>query len=179
MKFGKYLEAEQVPEWAKMYADYHGLKRQIKAVAAAMARQQLQQRHTSAERMSLIRRASTYLGYDSIQTGASPLSSDSASLGAAAQTGGAASTSSAGLRSRLGSCASHGSEAGCSHFGNIVSATPQIAMTMSAGNSGKVAATPAELAQRANIKIPLSAQDSFTEGIRMRRSPVASHCVSA
>ncbi|KAJ2358056.1 hypothetical protein GGF43_001084, partial [Coemansia sp. RSA 2618] len=56
MKFGKYLEAEQVPEWAKMYVDYHGLKRAIKAIAAAMANQQ---RQTSAERMSLIRRAST------------------------------------------------------------------------------------------------------------------------
>ncbi|KAJ2404957.1 Signal transduction protein [Coemansia sp. RSA 1935] len=178
MKFGKYLEAEQVPEWAKMYVDYHGLKRSVKAIAAAVANQQ---RHTSPERMSLIRRASTYLGYDSLQASdsISPFSSDGSS-GPNAPTSGAATASSAGqsLRSRMGSCTSHSSEAGCSHFSSIVSASPQIAMSMSAGNSGKVATTPTELAQRANIKIPLSAQDTFTEGIRMRRSPVATNCMS-
>ncbi|KAJ1659647.1 Signal transduction protein, partial [Coemansia sp. RSA 25] len=52
-------------------------------------------------------------------------------------------------------------------------------MSMSAGNTGKVAATSLELAHGANIKIPLSAQDSFTEGIRQRRAPIATDCISA
>ncbi|KAJ2369714.1 hypothetical protein IW150_005087, partial [Coemansia sp. RSA 2607] len=36
MKFGKYLEAEQVPEWGKMYVDYKGLKKQAGIIAKAI-----------------------------------------------------------------------------------------------------------------------------------------------
>ncbi|KAJ1859965.1 hypothetical protein LPJ57_006814, partial [Coemansia sp. RSA 486] len=66
MKFGKYLEAEQVPEWEKMYVDYKGLKRQVKAVAAALSKGA----GTGDEQVSLLRRASTYLGYSSFSPGA-------------------------------------------------------------------------------------------------------------
>ncbi|KAJ2814975.1 hypothetical protein GGI24_006204, partial [Coemansia furcata] len=66
MKFGKYLEAEQVPEWAKMYVDYGGLKKIIKTVAAAIEKRGPV---PTEERLSLLKRASTYLGYDSFATG--------------------------------------------------------------------------------------------------------------
>ncbi|KAJ2885452.1 Signal transduction protein [Coemansia aciculifera] len=188
MKFGKYLEAEQVPEWAKMYVDYDGLKQIIKTIAVAI------EKHGPApteERLSLLRRASTYLGYDSLAIGsptAAGVDGDSAAPGQPPSTGGnaAVSASASGSKQALqGTSADrdgHCSRANCvkcSHFRSIVSASPQIAMDMSAGNTGKVSATPLELAHGANIKIPLSAQDSFTESIRQRRAPISIDCISA
>ncbi|KAJ2242714.1 hypothetical protein GGI13_006865, partial [Coemansia sp. RSA 455] len=189
MKFGKYLEAEQVPEWAKMYVDYDGLKQIIKTIAAAI------EKHGPApteERLSLLRRASTYLGYDSLAIGspttAAGVEGISAAPGQPPSTGGnaAVSASASGSKQALqGASADRGGHCSrpncvkCSHFHSIVSASPQIAMNMSAGNTGKVSATPLELAHGANIKIPLSAQDSFTESIRQRRAPISTDCISA
>ncbi|KAI9479335.1 hypothetical protein BX667DRAFT_256353 [Coemansia mojavensis] len=182
MKFGKYLESEQVPEWAKMYVDYDSLKHSVKVIAAAIANHN---RQVPAERMSLIRRASSYLGYNSMQTSELPISPNGTHPGQPqcpnAQTGSVAGAAPRqGLRSRMNSCVSQCAEGGgCSHFGSIVSATPQIALTMSAANSGKVAATPVELAHQANIKLPPSAQDAFAGGIRARHTTSSSSCVSA
>ncbi|KAJ2019799.1 Signal transduction protein [Coemansia sp. S680] len=189
MKFGKYLEAEQVPEWAKMYVDYDGLKQIIKTIAAAI------EKHGPApteERLSLLRRASTYLGYDSFAIGspttAAGVEGISTAPGQPPSTGGnaAVSASASGSKQALqGASADRGGHCSrancvkCSHFHSIVSASPQIAMNMSAGNTGKVSATPLELAHGANIKIPLSAQDSFTESIRQRRAPISTDCISA
>ncbi|KAJ2112979.1 Xenotropic and polytropic retrovirus receptor 1 [Coemansia sp. RSA 922] len=189
MKFGKYLEAEQVPEWAKMYVDYDGLKQIIKTIAAAI------EKHGPApteERLSLLRRASTYLGYDSLAIGspttAAGVEGISTAPGQPPSTGGnaAVSASASGSKQALqGASADRGGHCSrancvkCSHFHSIVSASPQIAMNMSAGNTGKVSATPLELAHGANIKIPLSAQDSFTESIRQRRAPISTDCISA
>ncbi|KAJ2160320.1 Signal transduction protein [Coemansia sp. RSA 552] len=190
MKFGKYLEAEQVPEWAKMYVDYQGLKRATKAIATAL---DAQRRPVPEEQRSLIRRASTYLGYGSLETGGAPSPPSCAQGSPNSRPGGVSAASTAivpssggdgsgrGPRSGSGSFAtqcSNGGCTGCSHFGGVVSATPQIALSMSAGNTGKVAATPTDLAQKANIKIPLSARDAFTEGFRKRKGPVAENCVS-
>ncbi|KAJ2232021.1 Xenotropic and polytropic retrovirus receptor 1 [Coemansia sp. RSA 485] len=182
MKFGKYLEAEQVPEWEKMYVDYKGLKRQVKAVAAALSKGA----GTGDEQVSLLRRASTYLGYSSFSPGAveaaagnslsttpapfprSPSEQISPEIAIASEES---------LRRELENDAECCSRVGCTkcaHFGSIVSASPQIAMNMSAGNMGKVASTSMALAHDANIKIPISAQDSFTNSIRHRRLPVAS-----
>ncbi|PIA17821.1 EXS-domain-containing protein [Coemansia reversa NRRL 1564] len=168
MKFGKYLDAEQVPEWAKMYVDYVGLKRAVKSIAGAIANQKLP---LSSERMSLIRRTSEYLGYSSIQN--SGLSQLPKSISAPSTDLHLAPEETTSCCSDIAECS------GCGHFGRIVSASPQIAMNMSAGNSGRVATTSMELAHGANIKIPMSAQDTFTEGIRMRRGPVANNCISA
>ncbi|KAJ2779756.1 Signal transduction protein [Coemansia javaensis] len=163
MRFGQYLEAEQVPEWAKMYVDYAGLKQAVGVVAAAVASQR---RGAPGERMSLLRRTSQYLGYSSFQAG------DGAALQpATAPTPPTPPAPKCGPRR----C----SEGGCSHFGGIVSATPQIAMRMSAGNSGRVSGSSPELAQCASIKLPLSARDSFTEGAWVRRAPAARDCISA
>ncbi|KAJ2796536.1 Xenotropic and polytropic retrovirus receptor 1, partial [Coemansia helicoidea] len=163
MKFGKYLVAEQVPEWAKMYVDYVGLKRAVAAVAAAVARQQQQRQAVAGERMSLLRRTSTYLGYSSFTApDAPPARSPPAHSSPATQCS-------------SGSCG----DTGCNHFGGVVSATPQIAMRLSASNSGKVSATPPDLVHNANIKIPLSARDSFTEAVWTRRPSVASDRISA
>ncbi|KAJ2444125.1 hypothetical protein GGF42_006405, partial [Coemansia sp. RSA 2424] len=187
MKFGKYLEAEQVPEWAKMYVDYDGLKQLIKAVAAAIEKRGSA---PTEERLSLLRRASTYLGYDSLATDGPTIADtvgnsaprQSSSAGGNAIVSAPASGSKLALQGastdRDGRC-SRANCAKCSHFHSIVSASPQIAMSMSAGNTGKVVATSLELAHGANIKIPLSAQDSFTEGIRQRRAPIATDCISA
>ncbi|KAJ2805297.1 Xenotropic and polytropic retrovirus receptor 1 [Coemansia guatemalensis] len=168
MKFGKYLEAEQVPEWAKMYADYAGFKRAVKSIAAAIANQKSPQ---SGERMSLIRRTSEYLGYSTIKNSSiSPLPRCTSDPGSDPHHASDETTN----------CCSNAAEcSGSGHFGRIVSASPQIAMNMSAGNSGKVATTSMELVHGANIKIPMSAQDTFTEGIRTRRGPVANDCISS
>ncbi|KAJ1998639.1 hypothetical protein H4R26_005384, partial [Coemansia thaxteri] len=69
MKFGLYLEAEQVPEWEKMYVDYQGLKQLIKAVAVAIEKRGA---GPADERFSLLNRTSTYLGYNSIVFNNSP-----------------------------------------------------------------------------------------------------------
>ncbi|KAJ2694554.1 Xenotropic and polytropic retrovirus receptor 1 [Coemansia sp. IMI 209128] len=188
MKFGKYLEAEQVPEWAKMYVDYDGLKQIIKTVAVAIEKRGPV---LTEERLSLLKRASTYLGYDSLATGsptAAGMGGSSVSPGQPPVTGGNAAVSDSAPDSnralqgvsadRSGNC-SRANCAKCSHFRSIVSASPQIAMDMSAGNTGKVAATSLELAHGANIKIPLSAQDSFTESVRQRRAPISTDCISA
>ncbi|KAJ2725685.1 Signal transduction protein [Coemansia sp. Benny D115] len=189
MKFGKYLEAEQVPEWGKMYVDYKGLKKQVKAIAAA-----LEARRTGAseERSSLLRRASTYLGYDSFALSGpnaaqvnspsptpGPIPNDSPAVPITPEIAAIAEHS---LRRELADdsgCCSRADCVRCGHFNSIVSATPQIAMNMSAGNMGKVTATSMALAHDANIKIPISAQDAFTENIRKRRTPIASgDCLS-
>ncbi|KAJ1796735.1 Signal transduction protein [Coemansia sp. RSA 2399] len=78
----------------------------------------------------------------------------------------------------IAECCSDASCATCNHFNTIVSATPQLALSMSAANSGKVGATPTDLAHCANIKLPISAQDSFSEVARRRKTPIASDCVS-
>ncbi|KAJ2747846.1 Signal transduction protein [Coemansia sp. BCRC 34301] len=187
MKFGKYLEAEQVPEWAKMYVDYDGLKQLIKAVAAA-----IEQRGPAptGERLSLLRRASTYLGYDSLATGVQTNADTegNSALGQPPGAGGGVAVSALASSSRQALQGTSADQDGrcprancvkCRHFNSIISASPQIAMNMSAGNTGKVAATSLELAHGANIKIPLSAQDSFTEGIRQRRAPIIVDCISA
>ncbi|KAJ2715150.1 Xenotropic and polytropic retrovirus receptor 1, partial [Coemansia spiralis] len=155
MKFGKYLEAEQVPEWAKMYVDYVGLKRAVAAIVEAIASQR---QMASYERMPLPRRTSASQGYDSFTTPDAP-------------------TRRSLTMPRFGSglC----SDAGCNHFGSIVSASPQIALRMSAANSGKLAATPDELTHNANIKIPLSARDTFTEATWTRRPFVVNDHISA
>ncbi|KAJ1962726.1 Signal transduction protein [Dipsacomyces acuminosporus] len=183
MKFGKYLEAEQVPEWQKMYVDYKGLKRRIKEIAAAMEKKR---RQSSEERVSLLRRASTYLGYDSFSLGGpAPTGSTvhPADDNEPDPTSHGTGTSNAlqthdGHSSARASCSRISCDK-CNHFGTIVSATPQIAMSMSAGNAGKISATPVDLAHGANIKIPLSAQDSFTETIRRRKAPATNKSISA
>ncbi|KAJ1846046.1 hypothetical protein LPJ73_004650, partial [Coemansia sp. RSA 2703] len=187
MKFGKYLEAEQVPEWGKMYVDYKGLKKQAGIIAKAIEINS----SGKEERASLLRRASTYLGYDSFSLGnaeaamsnsssPSPVpfpESPSAPIPSAVATVPKQSLSRA-LADDSGCCSRTGCTK-CSHFDGIVSASPQIAMNMSAGNMGKVASTSMALAHDANIKIPISAQDSFTDNIRQRRVPVASgDCLS-
>ncbi|KAJ2846443.1 hypothetical protein J3B02_004410 [Coemansia erecta] len=191
MKFGKYLEAEQVPEWDKMYVDYKGLKRQVKIIASAMEKGT--GTSTGEEQISLLRRASTYLGYNSFSPGAVEAAaagnSHSATLVSFPDSPSAqiapeiAIASEQPLRRELANNSETCSRAGCTkcaHFSSIVSASPQIAMNMSAGNMGKVATTSMALAHDANIKIPISAQDSFTNSIRHRRLPVASgDCISS
>ncbi|KAJ1724442.1 Signal transduction protein [Coemansia erecta] len=187
MKFGKYLEAEQVPEWGKMYVDYKGLKKQVGVVAKAIDMKS----SGNEERSSLLRRASTYLGYDSFSLGnAEAAISNSSSPSpvpfpespSAPIPPAVAAVPEQSLRRELADdsgCCSRAGCTKCSHFDSIVSASPQIAMNMSAGNMGKVASTSMALAHDANIKIPISAQDSFTNNIRQRRVPVASgDCLS-
>ncbi|KAJ2389594.1 hypothetical protein GGI23_005803, partial [Coemansia sp. RSA 2559] len=203
MKFGKYLEAEQVPEWEKMYVNYRALKRLIKKIALA---KEARVASPSEEKTSLLRRASAYLGYNSIIPG------DNSSNNTPARATGSATINSMpeGLSSPppvfsrehpmsgsstscqrtvqleepskngkdIFECCSDASCATCNHFNSIVSATPQLALSMSAANSGKVGATPMDLAHCANIKLPMSAQDSFSEAARRRKTPVASDCVS-
>ncbi|KAJ2552407.1 hypothetical protein EV175_003326 [Coemansia sp. RSA 1933] len=72
MKFGKYLDAEQVPEWEKMYVNYRALKRLVKKIAVAKA---IQMAGPSEEKTTLLRRASTYLGYSSTIIGNSSTNS--------------------------------------------------------------------------------------------------------
>ncbi|KAJ1954913.1 Signal transduction protein, partial [Linderina pennispora] len=163
MKFGKYLEAEQVPEWEKMYVDYKHLKRRIKEIAAAQERNRKSQR--GDEHVSLLKRASTYLGYDSFNL-------DHHASHTHGESSGVDYRRTPAQGSGYGSCTTKDCTR-CQHFSRVVSATPQIAIGMSAGNSGNVSSTPVELAHGANIKIPLSAQDSFTETIRRRRGSVS------
>lgn len=178
MKFGKYLEAEQVPEWAKMYVNYRLLKKLIKEVAVAKE-QEAKNKSKTAEQASLLKRASTYLGYNSLGLAVGPQETTRSETSNPAQE---AVSTFPGRDGPSGDCTLHqhnGSDAGCSHFSNIVSATPQIALSMSAENPGKVGVTSTELAHGANIKIPMSAQDSFTEGIRRRRTPASVECITA
>ncbi|KAJ1668901.1 Signal transduction protein [Coemansia sp. RSA 1813] len=202
MKFGKYLEAEQVPEWEKMYVSYRALKRLVKKIALA---KEARMAGPSEEKTSLLRRASTYLGYSSMISKDSSSSSptrttDSATIsptyvGPSTPTpvfartnpmpGSSTSCQGAPVQEEqnkngkdIVECCSNASCSTCSHFNSIVSATPQLALSMSAANSGKVGATPTDLAHCANIKLPMSAQDTFSELVRRRKTPVASDCVS-
>ncbi|KAJ1892452.1 Signal transduction protein [Kickxella alabastrina] len=188
MKFGKYLEAEQVPEWVKMYVDYKGLKRQVKVIAMAIDKRE---RGPIDEGHSLIRRASAYLGYDSFVL-SSPDAVHLNDGSPAPRTIPQASSSAIVPEITIAAeqlprkdprsdteCCSRAGCTKCRHFDSIISASPQIAMNMSVGNMGKVATTSMALAHDANIKIPISAQDAFTEGIRQRRTPIASSdCLS-
>ncbi|KAJ2615771.1 Signal transduction protein [Coemansia sp. RSA 1804] len=216
MKFGKYLEAEQVPEWEKMYVNYRALKRLVKKIAAA--REARLAAGASEERTSLLRRASTYLGYNSIgiqsDSGSSPTGgpteSNTSSVGPMQSVGGPLPSPPPVLArthpmpgspttcqrillqqqqheqneqgkngtdtgdGERGYCADAGCTS-CNHFNSVVSATPQLALSMSAANSGRVGTVSADLAHSANIKLPISAQDTFSETVRRRsRTPIVS-----